>query len=82
MALGHVRLEINDLTPSGCQPLHSTDNTVHAVVNGEIYDYEKHRAEMQDKLGYQFQGTSDSELVLALYKYHGLSFLSKIRGEY
>ncbi|KAK5951667.1 hypothetical protein OHC33_007346 [Knufia fluminis] len=82
VALGHVRLEINDLTPSGDQPLHSTDNTVHAVVNGEIYDYEKLRAEMQEKLGYQFQGTSDSELVLALYKYYGLSFLSKIRGEY
>lgn len=82
VALGHVRLEINDLSPSGCQPLHSTDNTVHAVINGEIYEYDKLRAEMQEKLGYQFQGTSDSELVLALYKYYGLSFLSKIRGEY
>lgn len=82
VALGHVRLEINDLTPAGCQPLHSTDNTVHAVVNGEIYDYEKHRTNMEEKLDYHFQGTSDSELVLALYKYYGLSFLSKIRGEY
>lgn len=82
VALGHVRLEINDLTPTGFQPLHSTDNTVHAVVNGEIYDYKRLREEMEDKQQYQFQGTSDSELVLALYKYYGLSFLSKIRGEY
>ena len=82
VALGHVRLEINDLSPSGCQPLHSTDNKIHAVINGEIYEYDKLRAEMQEKLGYKFQGTSDSELVLALYKYYGLSFLSKIRGEY
>lgn len=82
VALGHVRLEINDLTPAGCQPLHSTDNTVHVVVNGEIYDYEEHREDMKEKLGYRFQGTSDSELVLALYKYYGLSFMSKIRGEY
>ena len=82
VALGHVRLEINDLTTSGHQPLHSTDNTVHAVVNGEIYDYEELRQEMQEKLQYEFQGTSDSELVLALYKYYGLSFLSQIRGEY
>lgn len=82
VALGHVRLEINDLSPSGCQPLHSTDNKVHSVVNGEIYDYDEHRKDMEEKLDYQFQGTSDSELVLALYQYYGLSFLSKIRGEY
>ncbi|KAK5265284.1 hypothetical protein LTR96_009186 [Exophiala xenobiotica] len=82
VALGHVRLDINDLSPSGCQPLHSTDNTVHAVVNGEIYDYDKLRTEMEEKIKYRFQGTSDSELVLALYKYYGLSFLSQIRGEF
>ena len=80
--LGHVRLKINDLTTSGCQPLHSTDSSVHTVVNGEIYDYDTLRQEMEEKINYQFQGTSDSELVLALYQYYGLSFLSKIRGEY
>ena len=62
--------------------MHSTDNTVHAVVNGEIYDYDKLRTEMEEKIEYRFQGTSDSELVLALYKYYGLSFLSQIRGEF
>lgn len=82
VALGHVRLEINDLTSSGSQPLHSTDGAIHAVVNGEIYDYDTLRAEMQEKLQYQFQGTSDSELVLALYRYYGLSFTSKLRGEF
>lgn len=55
---------------------------MHAVVNGEIYDYDKLRTEMEEKIEYRFQGTSDSELVLALYKYYGLSFLSQIRGEF
>jgi len=55
---------------------------VHCVVNGEIYDYEKLRAEMEQNIDYAFQGTSDSELVLALYQYYGLSFLSHIRGEF
>ncbi|KAI1628305.1 hypothetical protein EDD37DRAFT_304187 [Exophiala viscosa] len=82
VALGHVRLDINDLSPSGCQPLHSSDNSVHTVVNGEIYDYDNLRLEMEQKIKYKFQGTSDSELVLALYKYYGLSFLSHIRGEF
>ncbi|KAK4936395.1 hypothetical protein LTR10_022721 [Elasticomyces elasticus] len=82
LALGHVRLDINDLSPAGCQPLHSSDNSVHTVVNGEIYDYDKLRLDMEQKIDYKFQGTSDSELVLALYKYYGLSFLSHIRGEF
>ena len=55
---------------------------MHTVVNGEIYDYDNLRLEMEQKIDYKFQGTSDSELVLALYKYYGLSFLSHIRGEF
>ena len=77
-----MRLEINDLSSTGAQPLHSTDGTIHTVVNGEIYDYPELRKQMEDSIGYRFQGTSDCELVLALYQYYGLSFLSKIRGEY
>ena len=82
LALGHVRLEINDLSPSGNQPLHDVAQSVHAVVNGEIYEYDRLRAEMIEKIGYLFQGTSDCELVLALYKCYGLSFLSHVRGEF
>lgn len=37
---------------------------------------------MVEKIGYQFRGTSDCELVLALYKCYGLSFLSRLRGEF
>lgn len=56
--------------------------SVHAVVNGEIYEYDRLRAEMIEKLDYQFQGRSDCELVLALYKAHGLSFVSHLIGEF
>ena len=82
LALGHVRLEINDLSPSGNQPLHDVEQSVHAVVNGEIYEYDRLRTEMNERIGYQFQGTSDCELVLALYKCYGLPFLSHLRGEF
>lgn len=78
VALGHCRLSINDLSAAGAQPLHSASNTVHAVVNGEIYDHERLRA----TLPYTFTGRSDSELVLALYEIHGLDFLSHLRGEF
>ena len=82
VALGHVRLRINDLSPSGNQPFHDEEQKVHTVVNGEIYEYDRLRDEMIEKLGYNFESTSDCELVLALYKYHGMSFLSHLRGEF
>ena len=75
-------MQINDLSPSGDQPLHDKEQTIHAVVNGEIYDYDRLRREMIDRLGYKFGGTSDCELVLALYECYGLSFLSHLRGEF
>ena len=52
------------------------------MVNGEIYDYDSLRAEMVAKIDYQFRGRSDCELVLALYRYYGFSFLSHLRGEF
>lgn len=80
-ALGHCRLSINDLSLDGAQPLHSHDGKIHAVVNGEIYDYAKIRSELE-QANYAFSGHSDSELVVALYQIHGPSFVTKLRGEF
>lgn len=52
------------------------------MVNGEIYNHEHLRAEMLAKLKYNFKGRSDCETVVALYQYYGISFLSKLNGEY
>jgi asparagine synthase (glutamine-hydrolysing) len=83
VALGHCRLSINDVTPSGRQPLHSDDSQIHAVVNGEIYDHDRIRAECETEHGYKFTSHSDSELVLALYKIHGAPALFEhLRGEF
>ncbi|KAL9604686.1 MAG: hypothetical protein Q9219_000406 [cf. Caloplaca sp. 3 TL-2023] len=80
--LGSCRLEINGLGPGGQQPFSNKDGTIHAVVNGELYDHQRIRKEMIELSGYKFQGGSDSEIVMALYQYYGLSFLSHLRGEY
>ncbi|KAI0204326.1 asparagine synthase-domain-containing protein [Astrocystis sublimbata] len=83
VGLAHCRLSINDLSSAGRQPLHSDDNRIHAVVNGEIYDYDRLRAECETVHNYVFQSDSDSELVLALYKIHGApDFLTHLRGEF
>ncbi|KAF7196906.1 Amidase chyE [Pseudocercospora fuligena] len=80
VALGHVRLSIKDLSSAGHQPLHDPDNNIHAIVNGEIYDYEKLREELEP--AYDFKSRSDSELVVALYRKYGISLFSHLRGEF
>ncbi|KAF7296690.1 Asparagine synthase [Mycena chlorophos] len=80
VGLGHVRLSIIDLE-TGQQPLSDEDESIHAVVNGEIYDHDRIRAEMQAQ-GYSFKTKSDSELVVQLYKRDGTNLLSHLRGEY
>jgi asparagine synthase (glutamine-hydrolysing) len=83
VGLGHCRLSINDLSPSGAQPLHSDCGDIHAVVNGEIYDVDRLRHICISEYGYKFHGESDSELVIALYKIHGApGFFQHLRGEF
>ncbi|KAI4232157.1 MAG: hypothetical protein LQ349_005175 [Xanthoria aureola] len=83
VGLAHCRLSINDLSSAGRQPLHSSDHQIHAVVNGEIYDYDRLRRECESLHNYPFQSNSDSELVLALYHIYGApGFLTHLRGEF
>ncbi|CAK5281272.1 unnamed protein product [Mycena citricolor] len=80
VGLGHVRLSIIDVA-HGKQPLSDETDTVHCVVNGELYDYASLRADLESK-GAQFKTHSDSELVLHLYKQYGLSLFPYLRGEF
>ncbi|OAD06217.1 hypothetical protein MUCCIDRAFT_106785 [Mucor lusitanicus CBS 277.49] len=79
-ALGHVRLSIVGLD-DGQQPLSNHDQSVHAVVNGELYGYKDIKMELEAK-GYAFKTATDSEVVLYLYEEYGISFLDHLRGEY
>ncbi|KAL3434133.1 nucleophile aminohydrolase [Aspergillus tetrazonus] len=80
VGLGHARLSVIDLNPAGNQPFHDSEGTVHAVVNGEIYDHKKYRAKLAHQ--YEFSSNSDCEIVTALYRHYGISFLNKLRGEF
>jgi asparagine synthase (glutamine-hydrolysing) len=79
-ALGHTRLSIIDLT-TGDQPISNEDQTIHIVVNGEFYDFEKKRAELEAR-GHKFRTKSDSEIALHLYEDYGPECLHHLRGEY
>lgn len=83
VGFAHCRLSINDLSPSGSQPLQSDDGLIHAVVNGEIYDHDRLRKVCTAEHGYTFSSESDSEIVVAMYKIHGAPGLFEhLRGEF
>ncbi|MPY90079.1 MAG: asparagine synthase (glutamine-hydrolyzing) [Luteitalea sp.] len=63
VALGFRRLAILDLTPTGHQPMVSSDGRYVIVFNGEIYNFRDLRAELEAE-GVQFRGTSDTEVML------------------
>src|SRR5438874_6782080 len=67
VGLGHRRLSIIDLSENGAQPMASADGKIIVTFNGEIYNYQVLRAELQAK-GCQFQSQSDTEILLHLYQ--------------
>ena len=77
--LGHTRLSILDLSSYGHQPIVSNDGKVVMVFNGEIYNFNELRQELEEN-GYQFRGNSDTEVLLNLYIDLGQAFLSRING--
>lgn len=78
LALGHRRLSIIDLSPSGRQPMTNNEKTLWIVFNGEIYNYIELREELKDK--YDFHSQSDTEVLLAAYQLWGLDMLPRLDG--
>jgi asparagine synthase (glutamine-hydrolysing) len=60
LALGHRRLAIIDLSPTGIQPMLSADERFVITYNGELYNTREIAAELNMK----FRGTSDTEVLV------------------
>jgi asparagine synthase (glutamine-hydrolysing) len=79
VVLGHKRLAIIDLDPRSNQPMTFANERYFLVFNGEIYNYRELRSELESQ-GELFHTTSDSEVMLALYKRMGEKMLPRLRG--
>jgi len=77
---GFARLSIMEIT-AGKQPLHLRDENLTALFNGEIYNYQELRMEMQ-AAGTQFKSTSEVEVLLRGYRRWGKGLFPKLRGMY
>src|SRR5262245_4087351 len=77
-ALGHRRLSIIDLVTGG-QPIYNEDNTVAVVLNGEIYNFQSLRAELEGR-GHRFSTRSDTEVIAHLYEERGPECVRDLRG--
>ena len=78
VGLGMRRLSIIDVS-GGHQPLSNEDETVWIVLNGEIYNFQSLREELEVK-GHRFRTRSDTEVIVHLYEEEDLNFLKRLRG--
>lgn len=78
-ALGHRRLAVIDLTERGCQPMSDETGQLHLVFNGEIYNFQALRRELQG-LGHRFRSDADSEVILYAYRQWGTACAERLRG--
>ncbi len=78
VGLAMRRLSIIDLA-SGQQPIHNADKTKWIVFNGEIYNYQLLRDDLE-KRGHRFYTKSDTEAVIHLYDEYGADCLRHLRG--
>ncbi len=79
LGLGHRRLSIIDLSPAGHQPMATVDGRYLLTYNGEIYNFQELRTELE-ALGRQFRSRTDSEVLLKGYAEWGLRVLDRLNG--
>jgi asparagine synthase (glutamine-hydrolysing) len=78
VGLAMRRLSIIDLS-GGQQPIFNQDQSKVIVFNGEIYNYQELRADL-DSRGHKFYTNSDTEVIIHLYDKYGTDCVQYLRG--
>ena len=79
VCLLHTRLAVVDLSSNAEQPMSIYDEAITISYNGEIYNYQELKLELEEN-GFSFFGNSDTEVVIKAYAHFGVGFLQKIKG--
>jgi asparagine synthase (glutamine-hydrolysing) len=79
LGLGFRRLAIIDLSPAGHQPMSDQAETVWVVFNGEIYNFQELRRELEG-YGHVFRSNCDTEAIVHGYKQWGDAVLERFNG--
>lgn len=79
IGLAHRRLAIIDLSPAGHQPMMTSDGNYVLTYNGEIYNFQELRIELES-LGHTFRSKTDSEVVLHAYAQWGDEAVKRFNG--
>lgn len=76
--LGHRRLSIIDLH-TGDQPMFNEDGSVCVIFNGEIYNFQEIRRDLEAR-GHLFKTNSDTETIVHAYEEWETSCVDRFRG--
>ena len=79
VGLAHRRLSIIDLSSAGNQPMCNENGTIWVTYNGEIYNFQELRKELE-KCGHIFKSHSDTEVIIHSYEEWGEMCVNKFRG--
>ncbi|MBB6235482.1 asparagine synthase (glutamine-hydrolyzing) [Pedobacter sp. AK013] len=77
--IGHRRLALIDLSPNGHQPMKYRAGELIISFNGEIYNYQELKKELQN-LGFLFHTESDTEVILVAYAAWGVASFARLKG--
>lgn len=81
VGFAHRRLAIIDLSPGGHQPMGNETGDVVIVYNGELFNFQKLRVELES-LGHRFHSNSDTEVIVHAYEAWGEACLERFNGQY
>lgn len=77
--MGHRRLSILDVSYAGHQPMSDLSKNIWIAYNGEIYNFQELRTELE-KLGHRFKSHTDTEVIIYAYIEWGIECINRFNG--